>query len=42
MCLWKYDKKKDKQTEVTAMTGDWPGRIPPDLYPAAQKSSLQI
>ena len=35
-------KKKDKQTKATAMTGEWPGPIAPDLYPVAQKSSLQI
>ena len=35
-------KKKDKQTKATAMTGEWPGPITPDLYPVAQKSSLQI
>lgn len=35
-------KKKDKQTKATAMTGEWPGPITPDLYPVAQKGSLQI
>ena len=35
-------KKKDKQTKATAMTGVWPGTITPDLYPVAQKGSLQI
>ena len=39
MKIW---KKKDKQTKATAMTGEWPGPITPDLYPVAQKSSLQI